>query len=356
MRHDIKDLTLDELRSAIMLLGGEKHRASQIFKWVYKKNVQDFGLMTDLSRGFIEELGKKYTIGTMIPEEVEVSRDGTEKFLWRLADGNLVESVLIKESDRRTLCLSTQVGCRYKCPFCASGAAGFKRDLTVSEIVSQVIEVQGMRKTRITNIVFMGMGEPLDNADNVIKAIRLINHKEALEIGARKITVSTCGIIPGIKKLQEIGLQIELSVSLHAVNEELRNELVPANRKYPLEKLLVACRDFYNKTGRVITLEYAIIKGKNDSQKEAERLAKITRDLKAKVNLLSCNPSLRYPCEPGAADNVEVFRKKLLGMGVTVTYRKSKGQDISAACGQLAAKAAGLARKTDCPEGGSREI
>jgi len=338
MKKDIRDLTFEELKEQVIAMGCPAHRAQQIFLWLNGKNAASFEEMTDLPRGFTDKLKKKFYIGTVTCAEHLVSRDGTEKFLWQMEDGECVESVLIKEAKRRTVCLSTQVGCRFRCPFCASGTKGFIRDLRVSEIVNQLFAVQELCNCRLTNIVFMGMGEPLDNYDNLIKAIRVINHPKGINIGARKITVSTCGIIPGILKLKDFGLQIELSVSLHAANNRLRDKLVPANRKYPLEKLIPVCADYRETTGRVITLEYMFIKGQNDSLKDAEGLAGIAKRLRAKVNLMVCNPVPGPERADIDRERLAAFMGRVRSGGVTITLRRSRGADIAAACGQLAAK------------------
>ena len=338
MKKDIRDLTPKELEKWMTAMGEPPHRARQIFLWLNRKNVRSFGMMTDLPKRLVPELEKKFIIGTLECVEHLISKDGTEKFLWELSDKNHVETVLIQEGNRRTLCLSTQVGCKFACPFCASGVRGFTRDLRVSEIVDQLFCVQQFCPRRVTNIVFMGMGEPLDNYDNLEKAIRMINHPDGAGIAARKITVSTCGIIPGIMKLKDIGLQVELSVSLHAADDRLRNELVPASRRYPLEKLVRACREYYETTGRVVTLEYTLIKGRNDTLKSAGELAKIAKKIKAKVNLIECNPFAELGCGAPGKKKMNAFAARVRSRGVTATTRRSRGEDILAACGQLAAK------------------
>jgi 23S rRNA (adenine2503-C2)-methyltransferase len=338
MKTDIRDLTLEELTEEIVAAGEPPHRARQIFSWVNQKNSCSFDKMSDLPRSIVPKLKKKYYIGSLVCRERLRAKDGTEKFLWQLEDGSYVESVLIKEKSRKTLCISTQVGCRFKCSFCASGAGGFNRNLRPSEITGQVLSAQSLTKCRVTNIVFMGMGEPLDNYQNLEKAIRIINHPKGIGIGARKITVSTCGIVPGILKLKDIGLQVELSVSLHAASDRLRDELVPVNKRYPLEKLMKACEEYYEDTGRVVTLEYTLIKDKNDLLKDADKLAKIAKRLKAKVNLIGCNPYSDKDSAMPSAGRVKAFKERLRSRGVTTTVRVSKGGDIMAACGQLAAR------------------
>ncbi len=338
MKKDIRDLTLEELKEEVAGMGEPSHRARQIFLWLNRKNAASFGEMTDLPKRFMAKLERRFAVGTLGLAERLVSKDGTEKFLWGMEDGEYVETVLIREKGRRTLCLSTQVGCRFKCPFCASGMRGLIRNLRVSEIVNQLLLVQKVCDCRVTNVVFMGMGEPLDNYDNLVKAIRIINHPDGVGLGARKITVSTCGVVPGILKLKDIGLQVELSVSLHASSDSLRDELVPVNRKYPLRKLISACRRYYEETGRVVTLEYTLIKDKNDSAGDAEKLAVIAKDLKAKVNLIACNPIAELGRGRSDRKSINLFMERLRSRGVTVTLRKSRGTDILAACGQLAAR------------------
>lgn len=338
MKENIRDIDQKRLRKMVLDIGEPEHRVNQILFWVNRKGATSFDEMTDIPKTLIAELKRRFTAGSLKLQERLVSKDGTEKFLWELADGNYVESVLLSEKKRKTICLSTQVGCKFKCPFCASGTGGFKRDLMSSEIIEQLIFVQKLCQIRVTNVVFMGMGEPLDNFGELAKSIHMINSSEGIGVGARKITVSTCGIVPGILKLKDLGLQVELSISLHATRDNLRNELVPANRKYPLKKLIPACERFYADTGRVITLEYTLIKGRNDSAGDASELAVIAKMIKARVNLIPCN----YPGSQGYsgsdAKTVEAFKRTLISKGINVTARRSRGKDILAACGQLAAR------------------
>lgn len=341
MKPDLRNFTIDELIALIVSMGEKPHRAKQIFRWLYAKGADSFREMTDLPKSLIERLEREVRINALRCEERLVSRDGTEKFLWELVDGEFVESVLIKvagAAGRRTLCLSTQVGCKFKCPFCASGTNGFKRNLAAFEILGQIVEAERLAPGRVGNIVFMGMGEPLDNYDNVIKAVRIMNDPKGLGIGARKITISTCGVVPGIERLEKLGLQVELSVSLHATDDELRDELVPANRKYPLKELERVLAGYFESTGRVVTLEYTLIKDVNDGDKDAERLAAFAKKIKAKVNLIACNPLVMKGREALAPGRIETFRAILMRKSVTATIRRSKGDDIMAACGQLAAR------------------
>ena len=255
MKPDIKDLTYDELKNELLLLGEPAYKTDQIFSWAYTKYVITFDEMKNISQKLINELNNKYTLNSLICAKHLEAKDKTHKFLWELTDGEVVETVFISHKKRKTICVSTQVGCKIKCPFCASGKNGFKRDLTPSEIVNQIIYCIKILDQKPTNIVFMGMGEPLDNYDNVVKSIKLINHPKALNIGARKITVSTCGIVPGINKLKKLGLQIELAISFHAPVDTLRDKLVPSNREYNIESLIEACIAYHKETKRIITLE-----------------------------------------------------------------------------------------------------
>jgi len=340
MKQEILNLTLQELCDKIKVLGQPAYRAEQLFTGITARKHASFEEITTIPKSLSGILNKTFVICTLTRENRIVSKeDGTEKFLWKLRDGHHVETVLIKAKKRKTLCLSTQVGCRYKCPFCASGANGFIRDLETAEIVNQILCVEREKKTRITNVVFMGMGEPLDNYDNLAKAVRIINDPAGINLGSRKITVSTVGIIPGIKRLKKLGVQVELSVSLHGVNDIIRSELVPVNKKYPLKALIQACKDYVESTGRIITFEYTVFKGKNDSIGDAEELSRISREVNAKVNLIPCSkkgPRDRCYQDVLAAEN---FEKKLKRNKVKVMLRRSKGTDILAACGQLALRA-----------------
>ncbi|MDP2911062.1 MAG: 23S rRNA (adenine(2503)-C(2))-methyltransferase RlmN [Candidatus Omnitrophota bacterium] len=334
-KKDIKNFTLEELKGELKNISEPPYRAEQIFSWIYKKGIEDFNAMNNLSKPFRDKLSQSYHAGSIKLLKHLKSIDQTEKFLFQLNDGNLIESVLIYAWLRKTLCISTQAGCKFACLFCASGMNGFKRNLSVSEILSQILFIEHNLKHKITNFVFMGMGEPLDNYDNVSKAIKIMNSPKGMAIAARRITVSTSGIIPGIEKFKELGLQVNLSISLHAANNELRDKLMPVNIKYPLEKLLKACEDYMENGGRMLTLEYVLIKGTNDSQKDIDGLVKIAKRLKAKVNLIpySALPNLNF--QAPLKKDMEIFEDNLLKKGINVTVRDSKGKDIMAACGQL---------------------
>ncbi len=337
-KKDIKDLTLEELEKEIIKIKESPYRARQIFFWLYQRGICDFNAMSNIPKLFRDSLGRNYYIGALEISKHLRSNDRTEKFLFKLSDGNFIETVLINAKNRKTVCLSTQVGCKFACSFCASGRMGFVRDLAPSEIINQILFLRHNLKRGVTNYVFMGMGEPLDNYKNVSKAILIMNVSEGMCIGARRITVSTCGIIPGIEKLKDLGLQINLSLSLHAPNNKLRDELMPVNRRYPIEKLIKACEDYTEKTGRMITLEYILIKDKNDSLQCADELSAISRRLKAKVNLIPCSTIAGGNFEALQAGSINIFMERLTEKGVNVTLRESKGEDIQAACGQLAGK------------------
>lgn len=346
MKRSLLGHTLEELTAVITEMGEPAYRAKQIFARLYQKGATGLAEIKEIPENLRKKLEEKFCVVPLsLAGHLRSQKDATEKFVWELADKSLVETVLIKTEKRKTLCLSTQVGCRFRCPFCASGKRGFVRDLETSEIVAQLLEVQRMEKCRLTNIVFMGMGEPLDNYDNVERAIRIINHPDGIAIGARKMTISTCGIIPGIKRLKDLGLQVELSVSLHGTTDEIRNELVPVNRKYPIKDLIEACKEYSRSTNRMITLEYTLIKGKNDLARDAAALGNIAKELEAKVNLISCNTASGGDLvRPGRKELMD-FKKKIEEKGVKVTVRESRGEDILAACGQLAGEIGERARR-----------
>jgi 23S rRNA (adenine2503-C2)-methyltransferase len=317
-KKDIKNFTLNELQEEVKNLGVEKYRATQLFDLVYKKGIEDFRKMLSLPASFRDLLKENYYISKIELVKLAKSKDQTEKYLFKLEDENLIESVL-----------------KFNCLFCESGKKGFTRNLTVSEILNQVLFVKKKMKSNHNNIVFMGIGEPLDNYDNVVKAICILNSKDAFNIGARKITISTCGVIPAIKRLQELDWQIELSVSLHAPENKLRSYLMPVNNLYPLPDLIEVCKNYADKTDRQITFEYLLIKGVNDSLNYADKLAKLISGFNSKVNLITFNPAPDSLLQAPTASQVKYFKNKLIVKGIPTTIRKSKGDDISAACGQL---------------------
>ncbi|MEA1939473.1 MAG: 23S rRNA (adenine(2503)-C(2))-methyltransferase RlmN [Candidatus Caldatribacteriota bacterium] len=337
-KKNIKDITLNELEKKVKDLGEEKYRATQLFYWLYKKGVTNFNDMSNIPEALRNLLKKEYYINCLKLEKLVKSEDQTEKYLFRLEDGNLIESVLIFSNRRVTECISSQVGCKFNCLFCESGKKGFTRNLMVNEIIGQVFFIKKKKKYLPNNIVFMGIGEPLDNYDNVIKAIQILNSKYAFNIGARKITISTCGIIPAIKKLQNIGWQVELSISLHASENNLRTYLMPVNNKYPLSDLIKACKEYSEVTGRQITFEYILFKGINDSLNYAEKLIKLIVGFNSKVNLIVFNSTVNSSLQSSGNKQIISFKNKLMSGGVPTTIRRSKGSDIKAACGQLKSK------------------
>lgn len=340
-KKDIKNLSLEELKEAIIGFKEPAYRAEQIFSWLYKKGALEFCAMANMPKGLIKKLEENYLIGAISLAGGFKSIDKTEKFLFRLSDGNFIETVLICAKSRKTICISTQVGCKFGCSFCASGAKGFTRNLTSSEITNQILFLQFNLKHKATNYVFMGMGEPLDNLENVVRAIGIMNNPKAMDIGIRRITVSTCGIVPGIEKLKLLGKEINLSVSLHSADCALRSELMPINKRYPLKELIAACESYIKELGRMITLEYILIKGKNDSAKETRGIVRIAKLLNAKVNLIPYSPVSHAHYQSSSKEDMEAFAGRLIKSGVAVTIRESKGKDIQAACGQLACKRAG---------------
>jgi len=336
---DIKNLTFEELKSEMNKMGEPDFRAEQIFSWLYQKGASSFHDFSNIPRSLRDKLKEFFFVGELELFSHFRSQDRTEKFLFKLQDGNFIETVLIPSGQRRTVCLSTQVGCKFSCAFCASGLRGFTRNLAPSEMLNQVLYLRQNLDYQLTNLVLMGMGEPLDNYENVAKAILTMNSSQGMGIAARRITVSTCGIIPGLERFKSLGLQVNLSLSLHAVTDKLRNQLMPVNKKYPLEKLLQACQDYLASCGRKMTLEYILFGAVNDSAQDADGLAEIARRLRAKVNLIPYSPVCGLEFRSPSAEKIDRFIKRLEGKRIGVTLRRSKGQDILAACGQLAGRA-----------------
>lgn len=331
----------DEI-SALLPPGKEKYRGMQIFRWIHERGARSFEAMTDLSRVFRNEIADHFTIGALKCVAVQTSSvDPTDKYLWEMKDGNRIESVIIRDEDRITACISSQAGCRMNCAFCRTGEMGFTRNLTPGEIVDQLILMRGALRDSgedITNIVFMGMGEPLDNLESVLKAVSIINMETGISISQRKVTVSTCGVVPGILTLASEYRRVGLAISLNAADDDLRSRIMPINRKYPLKELLTAAREFTRLTRRRVTFEYILLEGVNDSPEDARRLLSIVRSTSSKVNLIGYNEfegsSFRRPSEA----RIAAFQKILFDGNVTAILRRSKGTDILAACGQLAAK------------------
>lgn len=337
MQKNILDLTLKELEQVLTGWKQPPFHAQQIFSWIYKKAVTDFTAMSDLPVDLRRKLKENFYLSGLSLVKLLKSKDGTEKFLFALQDRNFIEAVTIPAKKRITACISTQVGCKLACAFCASGMSGFKRNLTAGEMLEEILSLKNnCPNKKLTHIVFMGSGEPLDNYREVLKATRIINAPYAFNIGARRITISSCGIIPGIEKLANEDLQIELSISLHAADEETRSGLMPVNKKYPLKGLIPACKKYIKETGRQITFEYVMIKGINSDLQSAQKLSTILEGLKlAKVNLIPANPIKELKVEPPAKLEILGFRNYLLKQGINVTLRRPRGEDIEAACGQL---------------------
>jgi len=330
-------MTPEELTTWLKEQGEPAFRAKQVFKWLYR-GVTSFGEMTDLSKALRQKLEETALLAPPTVARKQVStQDGTVKYLWRLADGNCVESVLMRYRHGNTVCISCQVGCRMGCAFCASTIAGKVRDLTPTEMIDQVLFTQMDSGAVVSNIVLMGIGEPLDNFDTVLRFLTLVNHPDGLNIGMRHISLSTCGLTEQIDKLAQHELQLTLSVSLHAPDDETRSKIMPVNRSVGVEKLLETCRRYFEKTGRRVSYEYAMIDGVNDSDWQADLLARRLRGAPAHVNLIPLNEVEESPLKPSR--RVAAFQKRLEEHGVTVTVRRKLGGDIDASCGQLRRKA-----------------
>lgn len=335
---DIRNYSLEELEQLFKDWKASAYHAQQVFSWIYQKEVTSFDEMTNLSLDLRKRCKEKFIFQELKLIKMRESTDGAKKFLFGLEDGSLIDSVLIPAEGRNTACLSTQVGCKYGCRFCASGLLGFKRNLAVWEMLTQLSEINHTNRGgsgKVSHVVFMGIGEPLDNYNNVLKAIKIINCRDGLNIGARRITISTSGLIPGIEKLSQEGLQIELSISLHASDDKTRTQLMPVNKKYPLKELIAAGKKYASLTDRQVTFEYVLIKGVNCSDNSAHNLVKLLKGWNAKVNLLIYNPAEELPYDPPSNNEVVVFRRILKKAKIPVTIRKPRGKDISAACGQL---------------------
>jgi len=339
---EIKALTRDELAAQLAALGEPAYRTDQILQWVYEKQAATFAAMTNLSGALRQKLADHFTLHAVQALRTRHASDTTDKFLFQLADGSLIETVLIPatpglttQADRHTVCVSTQVGCAYGCKFCASGLEGVKRNLTAGEIVDQVWQVQQLSGEKVNNIVVMGMGEPLANYDNLLRALRIINAPWGLGIGARKITVSTVGLVPRIKQLADEPMQLRLAVSLHGATDAVRELIMPVNKKHPLKDLLAACDYYVNTRKRMMTFEYILIAGVNDTDEQAMKLGALAQRLRAKVNLIPYNPVEGLPWQRPAPEQCRQFQHRVERHGVTTTLRMEKGTDINAACGQL---------------------
>ncbi|HZG61142.1 MAG TPA: 23S rRNA (adenine(2503)-C(2))-methyltransferase RlmN [Anoxybacillus sp.] len=337
----IYSFKLEDLKAWIEEQGEKPFRATQIFEWLYQKRVTTFDEMTNLPKSLREKLKENFVITTLKTLVQQTSKDGTMKFLFELHDGYSIETVLMRHDYGNSICVTTQVGCRIGCTFCASTLGGLKRNLEAGEIVAQVVKVQKAldeQGERVSSIVVMGIGEPFDNYDELIKFLKIVNHNKGLNIGARHITVSTSGIIPKIYKFADENMQINFAISLHAPNTELRTKLMPINKAYKLPDLMEAVRYYIEKTGRRVTFEYGLFGGVNDQIEHAEELAKLIKGLKCHVNLIPVNyvPERNYVRTP--RDQIFAFERTLKKHGINVTIRREQGHDIDAACGQLRAK------------------
>ena len=334
---DLKSMTLEEMTAAFRELGEPAFRGKQIFTWLHKGAVS-FDEMTNLSKALREKLKEKFFITVPKVARKQVSQlDGTIKYLWELRDGNCIETVLMQYHHGNTVCISSQVGCRMGCTFCASTVAGRVRDLTPSEMLDQVLFTQVDSGLPVSNIVLMGIGEPMDNLDTVLRFLELVNHPDGLNIGMRHISLSTCGVIPGIDRLAGLGLQLTLSVSLHAPDTQTRSRIMPVNRAYDVDDLFDACHRYFRKTGRRISFEYSMFDGVNDQDWQADLIAKKLKGMPGHVNLIPLNDVVESPYKPSR--RIAAFQKRLESHGITATVRRSLGGDIDASCGQLRRKA-----------------
>ena len=335
---NLKSMTLPELTEAMKALGQPAFRAKQVYTWLHR-GARSYDEMSNLPKGLREDLAKRYPFAApQVVRKQESARDGTIKYLWRLSDGNCVETVLMRYHYGNTVCISSEVGCPMGCAFCASTLGGLVRRLEPSEMVDQVLFTQLDSGLPVSHIVLMGIGEPLDNFDNVMRFLELINSPEGMNISMRHISLSTCGLVPKIDALAERKLQITLSVSLHAPNDEIRSRIMPVNRAYPTEELLQACRRYYDATNRRISFEYAMIDGVNDSVENARELLRRLKGLPAHFNLIPLNHVEESPLKPSTRQAVARFQQTLEAGGVTATVRRTLGGDIDASCGQLRRK------------------
>ena len=347
---DLKNLEYKELEEFVIGLGEKKYRAAQLFKWLHS-GVTSYDEMTDISKVFREKLKEISYVSTLEIEQKLISKlDGTVKYLFRLPDGNSIESVVMRYKHGLTICISSQVGCRMGCRFCASTIGGLYRSLTAGEILNQLLFVEKDLGERISNIVLMGIGEPLDNYDNVITFLHNVNNEKGRNIGYRHITLSTCGIVPQIYRLADEKLPITLTISLHAPNDRIRNTIMPISYKYSIDELIRACKYYTEKTGRRLSFEYSLISGVNDSAENARELARLVRPLGAHVNLIPVNKVEERSYRHGSRDDINAFCAQLTEKGINATIRRELGSDISASCGQLRKKAANI---TDT-EGGAQ--
>ena len=336
MKKDLKSLNLEQLTEELLGIGEKKFRAKQVYSWIHEKLVDSFDEMTNLSKDLREKLNSGYTLNSMEAVAVQTSQiDGTQKYLFRLHDGHVVESVLMRYHHGNSVCISSQVGCLMGCRFCASTIGGKVRDLAASEMLGQIYKIQKLSKERVHNVVVMGTGEPLDNYDNLVQFVKMLTDENGLNISQRNLTVSTCGIVPKIRQLAEEKFQITLALSLHATTQEKRKQLMPIANKYDLKEVLDACHYYYEQTGRRITFEYSLVGGVNDTKQDAEELTRLIGKFPCHVNLIPVNPIKERDFVQPNKQECQAFRNKLEKNGINATIRREMGRDIDGACGQL---------------------
>ncbi len=335
---NIKDYNFEQLKQEMIQIGEKPFRAEQIFKWIYQEKVKTFDEMTNISLDLRKKLKENYTLCNYNILKKQESKDGTIKYLFDVLDGNAIETVLMRYHHGNSICVSSQIGCKMGCKFCASTGIQFIRSLTSGEIVEQIIAVEQDTGEKISNVVFMGIGEPFDNYDNVVNAIKIINNPKGLNIGARHISISTSGIIPKIYQLAEENIQCTLSISLHATDNEKRSGMMPVNNTYPIEELIKACKEYINKTNRRISFEYALAKDNNDNLEDAKKLVNLLKGMLCHVNLIPINKIENGKYDKSSNENIMRFRDYLNDHGIVATIRRELGSDIDAACGQLRRK------------------
>ena len=333
---DLKSLNLEQLTEELLSIGEKKFRAKQVYSWIHEKLVDSFDEMTNLSKDLREKLKNNYTLNSLDAVAVQTSKiDGTQKYLFRLHDGHVVESVLMRYHHGNSVCISSQVGCLMGCRFCASTIGGKVRDLAPSEMLGQIYKIQKLSEERVHNVVVMGTGEPLDNYDNLVQFIKMLTDENGLNISQRNLTVSTCGIVPKIRQLAEEKFQMTLALSLHATTQEKRKQLMPIANKYDLKEVLDACHYYYEQTGRRVTFEYSLVGGVNDTKQDAEELTKLIGKFPCHVNLIPVNPIKERDFVQPNKQECQAFRNKLEKNGINATIRREMGRDIDGACGQL---------------------
>ncbi len=331
---NIRDLNYEELENELVNMGEKKYRAKQVYSWLYK-GVSSFDEMTDISKELIQKLKDNFILNQLTLADFQKSKDGTIKYLFKLNDGHAIESVLMKYKYGYTACISNQIGCKMGCTFCASAKIGFVRNMTPGEIVGQILAIQKESGVQVSNVVFMGIGEPLDNYDNVIKAIRIINDPKALNIGARHISISTCGLVHNILRLANENIQCNLCISLHSSHDNVRTDMMPINKAYNIAQIIEACKEYIKITNRRITFEYALVDGVNDSREDAIHLSRLLKGMLCHVNLIPINKIKGGKYEKSSTEKILAFRDTLNDRGIVATVRRELGSDISAACGQL---------------------